>query len=66
LTLSAFDGFGKEPAVREIEEARKNNPNMSEQEIRQNYDTYFLSVNIHAKFLDSKLVYLAVSKSETT
>jgi len=39
---------------------------MSEQEIRQNYDTYFLSVNIHAKFLDSKLVYLAVSKSETT
>jgi hypothetical protein len=55
----------KKASSKDLEEAKKNNPGMSEEEIRQNFGSYTLGVGITVKFQDDKLIYLAVSKSET-
>jgi len=42
----------------EIKRARQQNPNASEQDFK-----YFIGVSIEARFVDSKLNYLAVSRT---
>jgi hypothetical protein len=41
-------------------------PNLSEKEFHADFDFYDLTKCVVAKFSDSKLTYLGVSKSETT
>ncbi len=44
---------------------RKTYPNLSDKEFHENYDFYYLTVDIRAKFKSRHLVYLGVCKSET-
>jgi len=55
----------KKTSAKDLEEARERNPEMSEKEFQANYGHYDLGTGIVAKFVDSKLTYLAVSKVET-
>jgi hypothetical protein len=55
----------KRTSVKDLKEARIRHPEMSEQEFHANYDYYDLSVGIDTRFVDSKLSFLAVTKSET-
>ena len=48
-----------------LQKARKAYPRMTEKEINSNFSFYDLSVCIILKFKDSRLSYLAMSKSET-
>jgi hypothetical protein len=50
----------------EFQKSREQRPDMSDEQAHQNFDYYFLSVYIEARFVDGKLNYLAVSKAETT
>jgi hypothetical protein len=56
----------KKTSRKDLEQASKNNPEMSDEDFHKNYDFYTLSVGIDAKFKDNKLIYLTVSKSEAT
>jgi hypothetical protein len=38
---------------------------MTQDELHRNYDYYTLGVYIEARFLSNKLVYLAISKTES-
>lgn len=55
----------KRNSAKDLKEARIRHPEMSEQEFHANYDYYDLSVGIDARFVHSKLTFLAVSKAET-
>jgi hypothetical protein len=55
----------KRTSVKDLKEARIHNPEMSDQEFHANYNFYDLTVGIDARFADSKLSFLAVSKAET-
>lgn len=55
----------KKAGSEDLEQARRDHSELSEQEIQNQYGTFDLSVYISAKFQNSELVYLAVSKSET-
>ena len=48
-----------------LKEARARNPGMSEKDLQENFGHYDLVIGIVAKFVNSKLTYLAVSKVET-
>jgi len=45
--------------------ARKQHPELTEEQFRQDYATYDLTVLIRAKFAHSKMVYLGVSTTES-
>jgi hypothetical protein len=49
----------------DLKKIRKYHPDLSDQKFHQNYDFYDMTAYIVAKFSDSKLIYLGVSKSET-
>jgi hypothetical protein len=55
----------KKTSAKDLKEARERNPEMSEKDFQANYGYYDLGSGILAKFVDSKLTYLAVSKVET-
>jgi hypothetical protein len=56
----------KRTSPRDLKEARDRNPVMSEKDFLANFGHYGLGTGIVAKFVDSKLTYLAVSKVEST
>jgi hypothetical protein len=55
----------KKNSPEELKRARRANPNMSDTEFHENYDFYDLGVGILARFTNSRLTYLSISKSET-
>lgn len=56
----------KKTTPEDLKEARRHNPQMSDEDFHANYDFYDLGVGIDARFVHSRLVYLAISKAETT
>ena len=54
----------KTPAA-ELNEWRKQQPQMSDKEFKVNYEFYDLSVGIVLKFVNSKLTYISISKLAT-
>jgi hypothetical protein len=56
----------KTTSSKDLAEARRQHPEMTEKELEDNYGFYYLGADIHAKFTGTKLTYLAVSKAETT
>jgi hypothetical protein len=55
----------KETPASDFAKLHRQHPDLSEGELRRNYASYTLSVYIEARFAQSKLNYLAISKSET-
>lgn len=55
----------KETPASDLAKLHRQLPELSEDELRRNYASYTLSVYIEARFAQSRLNYLAVSKSET-
>jgi hypothetical protein len=55
----------KKTNPQDLKEARERNPAMSEKDFQANYGYYDLGTGVVARFLDSKLTYLAVSKVES-
>ena len=55
----------KKTSPEDLKQARIRYPQMSEEEFQANYGSYYLGTGVLAKFKDSKLTYLAVSKVET-
>ncbi len=56
---------GKKASESELAEDRKKHPWFSEKDVEEEFGTYDLGADIRAHFVDSKLTYLSVSKSET-
>jgi len=59
--------FGAEVknSTKVLEKARKQHPELSEEDFHRHYDYFYLNANIETNFLNSKPIFLAVSKSET-
>jgi hypothetical protein len=55
----------KKTPVADFENLKKRNPQMTQDQLHRNYDYYTLGVYIEARFLSDKLVYLAISKTES-
>ncbi len=55
----------KKTDPKDLTEARRHNPGMSEKDFHANYDYYDLGTGVDATFTNSKLTYLAVSKVES-
>ncbi len=55
----------KKTSPKDLKDARERNPEMSEKDFQANYGYYDLGTGVVAKFSDSKLTYLAVSKVES-
>lgn len=49
----------------DFENLRQRNPQLSQDELHRNYEFYTLGVYIEVRFLSDKLVYLAISKTES-
>lgn len=60
-----FFSVEKKTPAADFETLKKQNPEMTQDELHRNYDFYTLDVYILARFLNDKLVYLGVSKTET-
>jgi len=58
-------GVEKKTSAADFESLRQRNPQLSQDELHRNYDFYTLGVYIEARFLSGKLVYLAISKTES-
>jgi hypothetical protein len=55
----------KKTSPDDLKEARERNPDMDEKDFHANYDYYDLGTGVEARFKNSKLIYLAVSKVES-
>ena len=55
----------KKTSPQDLKEAKQRHPEMSDKDFQETYGYYNLGAGIHAKFVDSKLTYLAVSKVES-
>lgn len=55
----------KKASIEDLKEARERNPDMNEKDFQANYGYYDLGTGVEAKFANSKLIYLAVSKVES-
>jgi len=58
--------YKKKSTSKELINARKGNPDLSEKEIRSDFGYYDVSVLIRIKFIHSRMEYLAISICETT
>jgi hypothetical protein len=58
-------GVEKKTSAADFENLRQRNPQLSQDELHRSYDFYTLGVYIEARFLSGKLVYLAISKTES-
>jgi hypothetical protein len=54
----------KRRSAEELKKLRQVNSQLSDQEFHDKYDSYDLEPTVDARFLDSKLTYLAVSRAE--
>ncbi len=63
--LIYWNQVAKRSSSEELAKAREQYPKMSEKEFHENYDEYYLSAYIEARFVNSRLSYLVVKKSET-
>jgi hypothetical protein len=57
-------GVEKKTSSGDFDRLRQQHPELSEDELHRNYEFYSLGVYIEARFVESKLSYLAVSKTE--
>jgi hypothetical protein len=55
----------KKTSLENLKEAKQRHPEMSEKDFQENYAYYSLGAGVHAKFVGSKLTYLAVSRVES-
>jgi hypothetical protein len=55
----------KKTSQQDLKEAKERNPEMSDKDFQETYGYYDLGAGVDAKFVDSKLTYLAVSKVES-
>lgn len=55
----------KKTSPEDLKEARQRNPQMSDKDFEETYGYYNLGAGVVAKFKDSKLTYLAVSRVES-
>ena len=60
-----FFSVEKKTSAADFETLKRQNPQMTQDELHRNYDSYTLGVYIQTRFLSGKLVYLGVSKTET-
>lgn len=58
-------GVEKKSTAKDLERLRKQHPDPSDEDFHRDYDFFDLGANIEAKFSDSKLTYLAVSRAAT-
>lgn len=58
-------GVEKKSTEKDLERVRKQHPELSDEDFHRDYDFFELSANIEARFSDSKLTYLAVSRAQT-
>jgi hypothetical protein len=58
-------GIEKKSSAEDLDNQRRHHPELSEEDVRRNFESYYLSVYIEARFSQSSLVYLAISKGET-
>jgi len=63
--LVYWNHLRKKTSAENLNKRRKQNPDMSDKDFHENYDYYDLTTYIEARFANSRLSYLAVSKSET-
>lgn len=56
-------GVEKKSTAKDLERVRRQRPELSDEDLHRDYDFFELSVNIRAKFSDSKLTYLVVSRA---
>ena len=54
----------KKTSATDFEDLKQRNPQLSQDELHRNYDSYTLGIYIEARFLRGELVYLAISKTE--
>jgi hypothetical protein len=62
--LIYFRELKKKTSPSELVKLRSEHSEMSENEFQETYDSYYLDIYIEARFISSKLTYLAVSKAE--
>lgn len=62
--VSYFFSVEKKTPASHFENLKQRYPELSEEELHRNYDSYTLGVYIEARFSSGKLNYLAVSKTE--
>jgi hypothetical protein len=58
-------GVEKKTSAVDFENVKRQNPQVSQDELHRNYDSYTLGVYIEARFFSGQLVYLAISKTES-
>jgi hypothetical protein len=63
--LVYFSSVTKKTSPEDLKEARQQNPEMNDKDFEESYGHYNLGASIVAKFKDSRLTYLAVSKVES-
>jgi len=51
--------------AKDLARARQAYPNISDKDLHESFDFYYFNSYIEARFVDGKLTYLAVTKSET-
>jgi hypothetical protein len=55
----------KKTSLQDLKEAKQRHPELSDKDFQETYSSYNLGASIHAKFVESKLTYLAVSRAES-
>jgi hypothetical protein len=57
--------FEKKTSLSDFDKLRRQHPELSEEDLHRDYEFYSIGVYIEARFTQSRLSYLAVSKAET-
>ena len=57
--------FEKKTSPNDFDKLRQQHAELSEEDLHRDYESYSVGVYIEARFTQSKLSYLAVSKAET-
>jgi hypothetical protein len=55
----------RKTSAQKLEELRRANPSLQDQEFHSSFDFYYADAYLEARFVDSTLTYLAVTRSET-
>jgi len=63
--LVYFTSVKKDSSAKDLASARKEHPELNENEIKEDYGTYDESVDVHARFVHSRMTYLGVSMAQT-